>query len=143
MKPAARYPADPRAVFILSLCVITGLPMLFLHLEPGSISALIPHWAAFVWGFCLVFGAGLTLAGMSKDSIEGILAEQIGSVVVGCATVFYSATAIFAVGVSALWAAAIMLGWGLSCFWRWGQLQALIQKSFHIVEFIRKEDSGT
>jgi hypothetical protein len=125
-KPAARYPADPRAVFILALSIFSGLTALALSAAPPSLEALLPSWAVVIWGAALILGSAITLTGMMFQSVNGIIAEQVGSVTVGVAAVFYSGMAVYAVGPDAIQIVAIILGWGLACFVRWGQLQVLI-----------------
>lgn len=136
-RPAARYPADPRAVFVLALSVFSGLTALALEAAPASLEALLPAWAVFGWGALLAGGSALTLAGMLFQSLGGILVEQVGSVVVGAATVFYSLVILTVVGADAVQGIGIILAWGLSCFFRWGQLQALINHA-HRTELRRK-----
>jgi hypothetical protein len=118
-KPAARYPADPRAVFILALSVFSGVGAIVIDAAPATLEAVLPGWVVMFWGILLVFGSGLTLGAMLFQTLNGIIAEQIGSVIVGATTVFYSSVAIW-----------VVLAWGLSCFVRWMQLQALINQSF-------------
>lgn len=125
-KPAARYPADPRAVFILALSVFSGLTALVLDVAPQSLEALLPHWAVVSWGSLLVAGSAITLIGMAFQSFNGIIIEQIGSVVVGATTLFYAGIILAVVGIDAIQNVGIILAWGLSCFLRWGQLQILI-----------------
>ena len=129
-KPAARYPADPRAVFILALSVFTGLTALALDAAPESLDSLLPKWGVYVWGITLVIGSAITLCGMAFQSLNGIIAEQIGSVMVGATTVFYSGLAFWVVGLDALQNVGIILAWGLSCLVRWGQLQVLINNAY-------------
>ena len=69
----------------------------------------------------------MTLVGMARQTKFGIITEQVGSVVVGAATIYY-ATATVVVSETFPPATGIVLAWGLSCFWRWGQLQSLINK---------------
>lgn len=125
-KPAARYPADPRAVFILALSVFSGLVALTLQVAPDSLEALLPKWGVFLWGALLAGGSALTLIGMAIQNINGIIAEQVGSVMVGVTTVFYSTLIFATVGPGSAQSIGIILAWGLACFVRWGQLQALI-----------------
>lgn len=125
-KPAARYPADPRAVFILALSVFAGITALALEAAPESLEALLPRWAVVAWGCLLVAGSVTTLTGMAFQTVNGIVLEQIGSVAVGATTVFYSGIAFYVVGPDALQSVGIVLAWGLACFIRWGQLQVLI-----------------
>lgn len=128
-KPAARYPADPRAVFILALSVFSGLTALALKVAPKSLEALLPHWGLILWGATLTLGSAITLIGMAFQSLNGIITEQIGSVMVGAATVFYSGIALFIVGTSSIQNVGIVLAWGLSCFIRWAQLQVLVHNA--------------
>jgi hypothetical protein len=125
-KPAARYPADPRAVFILALSVFSGLTSLALHAAPQSLEALLPRWAVVGWSILLLSGSLIALVGMAFQTINGIIAEQIGSVVVGATTIFYSGIAIYFIGPSALQSVGIITAWGVACFVRWIQLQVLI-----------------
>ena len=132
-KPASRYPADPRAVFILILCIVSGLPLILTDIEPGSLESLMPTWGIVLWGLALVSGAGCALWGMSRQTVDGILVEQVGSVIVGCASIIYSAAILLVVGSSGLVSGGIVFGWGLSCFWRWLQLQALVNQGVSVV----------
>jgi hypothetical protein len=129
-KPAARYPADPRAVFILALSVFSGLTALALQVAPQSLEASLPAWGVITWGVVLVLGSATALAGMPFQTINGIVAEQVGSVMVGVATTFYSTLALVVLGVDALQSISIILAWGLACFIRWAQLQALINTAY-------------
>lgn len=125
-KPAARYPADPRAVFILVLSVFSGLTSLALQTGPQSLELVLPYWTVATWGTILCLGSAVTLIGMLFQSINGIIAEQVGSVMVGAAAIFYPVVALYVVGLGALQSVSIIFAWGLACFWRWGQLQVLI-----------------
>lgn len=129
-KPAARYPADPRAVFILALSVFSGLVALVVEAAPATLEALLPRWGVMLWGIMLFGGSAITLTGMLFQSLNGIITEQIGSVVVGVTTVFYATLAIVTLQGAAFQVIGIVLAWGLSCFIRWVQLQALINESY-------------
>lgn len=128
-KPAARYPADPRAVFILALSVFGGLTAMTLQVAPQSLDSLLPHWALILWGLILTAGSALALGGMLFQTLNGIIVEQIGSVMVGAATVFYSGVALWVVGISTVQNLGIVLAWGLACFARWAQLQVLVHSA--------------
>lgn len=128
-KPAARYPADPRAVFILAVSAFSGLTALALSAAPESLEAVLPRWGVLVWGALLSLGSVVTLAGMARQTVNGIITEQVGSVMVGVTTLYWSILALSVVGVSVVQDVAIILAWGLACLWRWGQLQALINTS--------------
>lgn len=128
-KPAARYPADPRAVFILALSVFAGLTALALRVGPQSLEALLPKWGVITWGIILTLGSATTLVGMMFQTVNGIITEQVGSVMVGAAVLFYSGLALIVVGPSTLPSVGIVLGWGVACLMRWAQLQALIHNA--------------
>jgi hypothetical protein len=124
--PAARYPADPRAVFILVMCVVSGVPLVQGHATPGSVNSQLNPYQVVVWGALLVFGALVTLIGTFNQRVTGIILEQIGSVAVGFACLIYAAAIAAQIGVLGTVPALIVLGFGLACFWRWGQLQSLM-----------------
>ena len=128
-KPAARYPADPRAVFILALSVFSGITALALDVAPGTLHDALPKWAVIGWGLLLTLGSAVTLVGMARQTVGGIIAEQVGCVMVAATTVFYSGVAFSVVGAEALQNVGIILAWGLSCILRWIQLQVLINSA--------------
>lgn len=128
--PASRYPADPRAVFILALSVFSGITTLLLATGgPPSLEAVLPAWGVLTWGVMLALGSLVTLVGMAFQSVNGIIAEQVGSVTVGAATIFYSGITLWYQGPAAIQSAGIILAWGLACFVRWIQLQILINSA--------------
>jgi hypothetical protein len=137
--PAARYPADPRAVFILAACVISGFPLIFTDATPGTIAAQLDRTWVVIWGVMLTVGALTNLIGTLRTDVNGIILEQVGSVAVGGATVVHSGAIIAQVGWQGTVPAAIILGLGLSCFWRWGQLQALMRAAENIATEVRQE----
>lgn len=136
-KPAARYPADPRAVFILALSVFTGLTALALDAAPDSLNSVLPHWGVVLWGVLLAAGSAVTLAGMARQTVNGIITEQIGSVIVGVTTIYYSVLSLITIGLDALQAVGIILAWGVACLIRWAQLQALLRDSIRRAANIR------
>jgi protein-S-isoprenylcysteine O-methyltransferase Ste14 len=132
-RPAARYPADPRAVFILALSVFGGVGALALEAAPETLESLLPRWGVVTWGILLTLGSLIALVGMLIQSVNGIIAEQVGSVMVGATTIFYSGLAIWIIGSDALQNVGIILAWGLACFIRWAQLQYLINQTAETV----------
>lgn len=144
-KPAARYPADPRAVFILALSVFSGMTALAVEAAPKSLSALLPEWGLTLWSMCLVLGSATTLIGMLFQSVNGIITEQIGSVMVGVSTIFYATIALWFAGVDAIQTVGIILAWGLACLIRWAQLQALLKDIYrkalesHVDDMFRQD----
>jgi hypothetical protein len=66
---------------------------------------------------------------MLRQTVGGIVTEQIGSVMVGVTTIYYSTLVLVELGVSAVQTVGIILAWGIACLVRWGQLQSLIHAS--------------
>lgn len=141
--PAARYPADPRAVFILVLSVVSGVPLAFADATPGSIAEQLDAVWVVIWGVMLTLGALTTLIGTLKPNVDGIILEQIGSVAVGGATIIYAGAILAQVGVTGSVPSSLILGFGLSCFWRWGQLQALINAAERAAADAKNDDGAT
>jgi len=139
--PAARYPPDPRALFVLSLCVAVGVPLIFANATPGTIASKLDPPLIVVWGLMLSAGSLVTLLGVLRQSVGGIITEQVGSVAVGGACMIYAV----AIWLSVRWAGAvpmvIVFGWGLSCFWRWYQLQRLMKKAEEVAWAVRIDDA--
>lgn len=129
-KPASRYPADPRAVFILALSVFSGLTTLALGAAPDSLHAVLPSWAVLLWSLSLVLGSAVALGGMAFQSINGIIVEQVGSVTVGVAALFYAGVVLWVAGPVAISSAGIIGAWGIACLFRWVQLQVLINSAY-------------
>lgn len=129
-KPAARYPADPRAVFVLAVSVFSGITAFALEVAPPSLEASMPTWGVYTWGITLALGSAITLVGMLFQSLNGIITEQVGNVMVGAATIFYSTIAFMFTGAAAIQSVGIILAWGVACLLRWGQLQMLIESQY-------------
>jgi hypothetical protein len=125
---APRLQTDPRAVFILTLCVVTGLPLIFAHVTPGSFQELLPFWVIRLWGISLVVGCLVTLLGMGfREKLWGLLTEQVGSIAVGSVSLFYATAVLIVAGRTGITAAGFVVGWALSCFYRYWQLEHLIR----------------
>lgn len=132
--PAARYPADPRAVFVLGASVLAGVTAIVVQSSPPTLEALLPRWGVILWGISLVFGSALTLFGMALKGPDGIQLEQLGSVILGVATAYYAVLVLFTVGTPAIMPVSITLAWGIACLLRAGQLQALLKRAINAVE---------
>jgi hypothetical protein len=140
--PAVRYPPDPRALFMLVLCVIVGVPLAFGIVTPGSISAQLAAPAVVAWGVMLSGGALLTLIGTARQSVNGVIAEQVGSVALAFACLIYAG----AIWASVRWLGAVpialVLGLGLASGLRYFQLRAYLRAVQHLAKVIRDEGDG-
>jgi hypothetical protein len=126
LRPAVRYPADPRAIFILALSVFSGMATLLIEEGPPTLESLLPQWGIMIWSATLALGSLIALVGLARDTDWGIVTEQVGCVMVGAATVYYSVLAFVYLGLAGSSIIAVVLGWGLACLMRWFQLQLLV-----------------
>jgi hypothetical protein len=105
--------------------------------------ASLPKGLIFAWGVALTVGALLTLVGsFSNQKLKGLLVEQIGLALVGVAAVLYACVALVTLGFSsgAGVPAAIVGAFGLSCLWRWVQIQRFIKSVADAAEAYRKRE---
>lgn len=138
--PAVRYPPDPRALFILLLCVVSGIPLIFANATPGSLaSKLDPPWV-ITWGIMLSGGSLLSIIGGLRQTVNGIITEQVGSVALGFACLMYATAIWITVQMAGAVPIAIILGFGAASFWRWGQLQAYMNQVERIAKATRDSE---
>ena len=141
--PAVRYPPDPRAVFVLALCVASGVPLIFANATPGSIAAQLDPPLVVTWGIMLTVGALVTLVGALRQTVNGVIAEQVGSIALGFACVIYA----LAIWATVRWVGAVpmlfLFGFGVASIWRFGQLQAYLHAVESLAQKIRDEDQTT
>jgi hypothetical protein len=126
----------PFQVFILSLCVISGVPIVIgLKPPPGSLQEFVPPLILEVWGFCLVIGALMGLIGAAwRDRGNGLIVEQLGLTLVGLACCFYAVIlGYYTLDRGGLFSAAITLGFGLSCLVRAWQIQQYLKRVHRVV----------
>jgi len=114
----------PYEVYLLTWALITSTPgALGFATVPGSLRGQLPEWAARTWAVTLMVGAATALVGLAwrrpkatRLSVTGLSLEQIGLVTTGCATVFYSAAALLAAGLTAIVPVGVTLAFGLASF---------------------------
>lgn len=121
----------PFELFTLYLAFLSGLPTVIgLAPRPGTINDALPHWMAVGWAICLTVGSATALAGIYwKARGTGLILEQLGLAATGLASIVYAATAMYDIGLAASTAAAIVGGFGISCLWRYKQLQDIIEEA--------------
>lgn len=136
----------PFEVFLLALSVLSGLPVLIAGTAPDSITDALNDWAARAWGGGLAIGGAIALLGIyltrprphaTKISVTGLVVEQVGLVVVGGACLVYAAAVLLYFGLQGVGPAGIVLAYGVSCGWRWLQIQRLM-----ILEHALRREGG-
>lgn len=124
---AVRYPPDPRALFVLLMCVVSGVPLVFANATPQSILAQMDDVTIVAWGVMLTGGSLLTLTGMLRQTVNGVIIEQIGSVALGFACVIFAC----AIWGYVQWRGSVTMflvfGLGVASLWRYGQLAAYLR----------------
>ena len=129
-EPSSRHPL---IVFLLALCLISGVGMVAGNApKPNSLEASLPAWQALAWAWALLLGALSTITGISLQPYrlrDGVLLEQVGMATLCPAAIIYAGAAFGQLGWSAFLSAGILFGLGLSCGYRWWTLQKDIQKS--------------
>ena len=114
----------PYEVYLLGWALAASVPAAFgVQPPPRSVVDQMPDWAARSWAITLMIGCIVALTGLSwrrpratRLSVTGLTLEQVGLVIVGCATVFYSAAALLGVGWSALPPVGVVFAFGLASF---------------------------
>jgi hypothetical protein len=109
-------PRNPLAVYLLALCLISGISLLVGVSTSGSIEAELPFAAARVWGAMLTFGAGSTLLGMfwQGDRRTGLLIKRGGLLALSIAAFIYAAVIITAAGMDGAFISGLVLGFGVA-----------------------------
>jgi hypothetical protein len=113
------------------------VPLIFAGATPGTIASQLDHGWVIAWGIMLSGGSLLSLIGSSRQSINGVIAEQVGSVALGSACVIYAGAIISAVHWKGAVPAALVIGLGAASFWRWGQLQAYLHDTERLAQKVR------
>ena len=110
-------PRNPLAIFLLCLCLLSGLLMLGGVTTAKSVEAALPAVVARVWGTMLSFGSASTLVGMYwQGSIQaGLLAKRVGMFSLTVASLIYAIIIIVAFGLAGLLSSGIILGFSFAC----------------------------
>lgn len=82
---------SPDEVFLMSLCLVTSIPILLgIAPPPGSIEANMHRPLVVGWSLALALGASVILASfLIKDRVTGMIVEQFGAVCLGSAAAVY------------------------------------------------------
>lgn len=122
--PPARH---PDTVFLLALCLFSGILQLLGGARSNSIATLLPFWLTASWAALLVIGAATTLAGVFwRYRITGLLLELAGRVCFAPAALIYGGAVIVVAGPSGILAAGPFVGFAASSLWRVRQIHAAI-----------------
>ena len=132
----------PFELFTLFLTVITSLPtVLGITAPPLSINAAMPAALVVGWSWVIFLGALLALAGIYwRYRPTGLLMEQVGMATTGAAALVYAGCILLVASGGPL-PAGIVGGFGIACFWRWYQLQKVIDQAVAYDRMRKLEDN--
>lgn len=121
MSPARRLnDRHPYEIYLLVFTVISTAPGALGIIDvPRSIAGQLTGWQADMWVWGLFIGSLIALAGLAwkrppypRITVDGLLLEAVGLVIVGGATIFYAGAVINTGGTNALYAAGVTLAFG-------------------------------
>lgn len=121
----------PDEFLLLLLCVIAGLGFTFGDVpEPDSLEAAVPGWAVGLWGWGLLIGPLVIAAGIFwRDRHDGVVIEQVGQIMTGGVAIFYGFVLLVSAWPASIVAGGITIAFGIARFWRWWQLQKLVNSA--------------
>lgn len=120
---------EPFEISFLVLLVLTSIAQLLLGAQPGSISALMPGWAAFDWALLTLMGSATALLGVwIPNVVTGLFMERLGITVTASVLTIYAAAAGVFGGLRAMTAVALCLVVAFSFALRRFELSRTIKK---------------
>ena len=128
---AGRHPFQ---TYLLLLSVISGVPLLFGEPAADSIEYALPPWLVYYWAASLSGGALLALSGSflpRRNYATSLTMERSGLYLTGAAAVVYGLCILYFRGQGSLVAAAITLGFGLSCLRRASDIALIFRRALH------------
>lgn len=110
-------PRNPLAVYLLALCLVSGIVTASGLAASKAIDEQMPHLVDNVWGGMLTFGSGATLLGMFWPGLvnTGLLLKRVGTFSLAVASFIYATVIVLAAGRYGLFNAGLILGFGLAC----------------------------
>lgn len=112
---------NPDTIFLFSLLIFAAVAQVANGAAPDSVEALLPTWAAVLWGVSLALSGALVLWGtIRRDAERGEGVELVGRSIFGPIAASYGVALIFhqTSATGSLLAAAPFFGISATCFWR-------------------------
>lgn len=129
---AGRHPFQ---TYLLALCVISGLPLLFGKVTAGSIEEQLHPYLALAWGAFLFLGSITALTGSywPGDYANALTIERMGLLIAGSAGIAYALVVMATVPpLDGLTAGAIVLGFGASCVVRAHDIGKIMRRAAEV-----------
>lgn len=113
-----RWSRSPLQVFLLCLCVITGI-LITANISRNPVTREMGEPWATVWGLSLCVGASVALTGSFwKNKITGMLIERSGILLLGAVSLIWPILVIYVTGFNGLFSSVATLFFSISCFFQ-------------------------
>lgn len=124
------YPRHGLVVYLLCLCVLSGVTLLLGEPAAGTLEAALDRQIVLGWASLLTLGAGSALAGMfwPGDVRTGLLVKRLGYVALTFAATIYALVIISTFQREALLIGGILLGFAYACFHTWRRVNQRIRE---------------
>lgn len=136
---AGRHPFQ---TYLLALCALSGIPLLFGHTNSGSVEETLPAAVAAAWGAILCGGAVVALLGTywpirgDKHDLTryatALTLERIGLAMVGPGALVYATVIVLAAHLDGLLVAAVVAAFGWAAIARMRDVGRVIARAIQI-----------
>jgi len=126
---AGRHPFQ---IYLLMLCAVSGIPLVFGVETAGSVNALLPDWAGFTWGLSLSLGSALGIVGAywpRSHIATALTLEEISMLIVGPSAMLYAVLIALYIGWSGTVTVLIVAGFGLAALTRARHIAYVISRA--------------
>lgn len=112
-------PRHALVVYLLGLCIISGLSNLLGEPTAGSVESTLRPEVQVTWSVILVLGGGASLVGMywQGDPRTGLLMKRFGYMSLAIAAAAYAGVLILLVGDQARFIGGIVIGFAFACMY--------------------------
>ena len=124
------FPRHGLVVYLLFLCVLSGVRLLLGAPAAGSLEEALDHQIVFGWAALLTIGSGCALGGMywPGDVRTGLLVKRLGYTALTFAATIYAIVIIGTFGREAFLIGGILLGFAYACFHTWRRINQRIRE---------------
>ncbi len=104
---------------LLGLCLLSGLSYLAGAQPPNSVEATMPGWLVVAWYMALAVGGAVGILGNLWPGylVVGLQIRLSGQIVTAGPAAAFAVAAVSFAGAPASFAAAIVMGFAISCLW--------------------------
>lgn len=135
-----KWTRSPLQIFLLILCVFSGLLIMTNHSESQVIHSMGEPWST-LWGAFLLLGSLIALLGIYwKNQITGMLIERSGIVLLGGASLIWPILVLSKIGWAGIIAAIFTLGFSAACVWQVAYINHHMNLILHAINKSKEPD---